>query len=146
MNVPKGIAALPAGQLRLVAATRVNTFAVPLPDSVIAGMASVLTGLHPIGRDQILAVHLDTRIRERRLEASGWISLLDLTTGRACVDATLPVRGLGKPLTAALGDTLLVLEQVADSGSATPRTMIYKYLVGREGCDWQELDGWSVRP
>ncbi len=131
---------LPAVRRRLLPDDLASTFAAPLPDSVIAGMASVLTGLHPIGDGQILAVHLDTRIRERRLEASGWVSMLDLTSGQACVDATLPVHGLGKPLTAALGDTLLVLEQVADSGSATPRTMIYKYLVGREGCDWQEWD------
>lgn len=130
---------LPAIRRRLLPDDLARAFAAPLPDSVIAGMASVLTGLHPIGDGQVFAVHLDTKLRGRRLEASGWISWLDLITGRACVDAVLPVRGLGKPLTAVLGDTLLVLEQVADSGSATPRAMIYKYRVDRDGCEWQEV-------
>lgn len=130
---------IPAVRRRLLPADLAARFSKPLPDSVIAEMASVLTGLHPIPSGEVATVHLDTRLRGRRLEAAGWVSLLDVAGKRACVDAVLPVRGVGKPLTAVLHDTLLVMEQVAEGGETAPRAMVYKYLVSRDGCDWQPL-------
>lgn len=72
---------------------------------------------------------------------TAWISLVDLGTRQACVDTRLPFPGTDKPRVAMRGDTLYALDQVGLPGdSLSLQTVVRRYLVQDDGCDWLPLE------
>jgi hypothetical protein len=130
---------IPLRHRRRLPANLLEQYSKPLPDSIVAGMASVLTWLFPLANNRLMAVHMDYTLNGRSLTASGWISVVDLTTRQGCVDAVLSVSGVGKPVLATHGDTLLVLEQRA-TATGDPESVVFKYTVSDSGCVWRDLE------
>lgn len=117
-----------------------DLFAVPLPDSVVAGMASLLVALLPLEGDQVAAIHLDVVLSGRSMSTAAWLSVLDFSTGLACVDAAVPLHGDGKPLFATRGNALLVLMQRSDAADSAT-TMVQRFGVDTSACQWIGLGG-----
>ncbi|MFZ5623836.1 MAG: hypothetical protein ACOY71_05335 [Gemmatimonadota bacterium] len=78
------------------------------------------------------------------MTAKSWISIIQVLRRRACVDAAVPSAGAGRPIFAAQGDTLLVLDQVVTSGGQG-EAWIRRYAVEDGDCDWLAMPGHIVR-
>lgn len=130
---------IPAVHRRPLPENLTELFSKPITDSATAGMASILTWMFAMPNERLTVVHMDYLLRGRSLEASGWISIVDLQGRRACVDAVLPFHGMGKPQLASRGDTLFVLEQRATTGN-DPVALVFKYAIDATGCVWRDLE------
>lgn len=109
-------------------------------DSMVAGMSSHLVALLPTVGSRALAIHQDVTVQRDLLSTSSWVTILDLQRRQACVDRPLPSSGTGRPVFAARGDTLVVVEQRL--GTARPdagEVWRTRYLVTDEACAWRVL-------
>lgn len=113
-------------------------FTTPVPDSLVAGMGSTLTGAYSLGGGNALLTHLDVVLSGPLLTADAWVSVLDLEHDRACVDTHLRTARAGKPLFTAIGDTLVMLEQRLTSDDR-PETWVVRYRLDLSPCNWLSL-------
>lgn len=85
----------------------------------------------------VALVHYDVEFDGRANEAArvdAWLTVLDPTFSRACVDATLPLAERALPSLAFRGDTLFVLEHVIDDVRALP--VLRAHVISTRGCAW----------
>ena len=71
------------------------------------------------------------------LKGVAFISILDKTLRRACVDARVETPGLERPRIAMHGDTLLVLDQVlAEGADQRVQSVVGRFIVDTRDCTW----------
>ncbi|HEX3158024.1 MAG TPA: hypothetical protein VHQ45_05880, partial [Gemmatimonadaceae bacterium] len=66
-----------------------------------------------------------------------WITVLDPTFARACVDAPLRLTERSVPSLAFRGDTLFALEHVIGGERAVP--VLRAFVISTAGCDWRPI-------
>jgi hypothetical protein len=72
---------------------------------------------------------------------TAWVSLVDLASGRACVDTRLPFPGTDKPRVTMRGDTLYAMDHMVVPGdSLALQVVVRRYLLQDEGCEWLPLE------
>lgn len=101
--------------------------------------------------EQVGLVHFDvTQVAPRpsmagfRMEMATWLTVLSADLATACVDLPIPLAGDMHPFATSRGDTLLVLDH-HDTGSDI-QTVVRKYLVDTDRCDWQPVRRGRVGP
>jgi hypothetical protein len=103
---------------------------------------SLLEGAWRLGDGQLLLVHYDSeaRMEGKRLAGLGgraFATILSPDLRMACLDGVVPTARDARPFFAVQGDTLLVLEQlVPDGQGAGVRTVVKRYGVSANACDW----------
>lgn len=102
---------------------------------------SVLQGIGVLSDGNLAVVHFDLTARGNKpFNESAWLSILSVRDRMACVDAPLPVIEDSFARITFRGDTLVMIDQrVEDSGEAA--TIVRRYVVNAEGCDWLPADG-----
>lgn len=70
--------------------------------------------------------------------AEVWLTVVDSTHERACVDASLPRSDHGLPSLTFRGDTLFLLDQVITADRATP--VLRAFVVSTAGCAWMAME------
>jgi hypothetical protein len=84
-------------------------------------------------------VHYDVEFDGREAaKVDAWLTVLDPSFTRACVDAPLPLSERALPSLAFRGDTLFVLEHVIDEVQALP--MLRAYAIATAGCAWMAVE------
>ncbi len=86
--------------------------------------------------DTVAVLHYDLAQVEHRMTARLYVSLVDLASGRACVDAAVPVPADPLPAAWLSGRTLSVATQEDDAAGAV-RTIVRRWALRGEGCAWQ---------
>lgn len=84
----------------------------------------------------IALVLMDQTFLGDRMSGPLFMSIVDLRTQRACVDAAIPGPTDPHPRVTFAGDTLVVLSQEVDSASAAARTIVRRYRIAVERCAW----------
>jgi hypothetical protein len=86
--------------------------------------------------DTVAVLHYDLAQVEHRMTAQLYVSLVDVASGRACVDAQVPVPMDPLPAAWLQGRTLAVVTQEDDAAGAV-RTVLRRFEVRGEGCGWR---------
>lgn len=134
-GVPAETVSVPAVRRKGVtrdALQRMANPATPFPEMFSA--ISALVRLHRRSDGSIVTVHYDQTLDGQAIESQVFVGLVSADRKRACVDAELELTGDIQPTIAFRGDTLLVLEQLTQELPVT--TVIRKFLVEDDGCDW----------
>jgi hypothetical protein len=103
-----------------------------------AARNSVVVALHRLRSGGIAAVHFDYTVNGDFVTAKGFLSLLDPTLHRACVDAPLNLGDDARPLVMFRGDTLVVLEQRLVSSDKSV-SQLRAYRIDPAACEWQPV-------
>ncbi len=88
----------------------------------------------------LLAVHYDNQVESDDapgITSTLYVSVVDLASRRACVDARVPNAGDTRPAVQVSGDTLFVLRQ--ELAESRISTVIDRYVVDMNRCNWLEL-------
>lgn len=101
--------------------------------------------LQRLSTGRVMLVHADLRLedpgngRSPSIE-TGYVSVIDLTSRQACVDARLDVPGSETVRVTAEGDTLLVVDQVVGGSAAQPEVVLVlrRYRVDDSQCGFRE--------
>lgn len=106
------------------------------------GSLSATLGILSTGEVAMVQVDLDAVKGPRRMEFSNvkyYVSILSPDLSRACLDALVPfVSESEYPFLSLAGDTLVGLSRrVLDNDVV--RTIVYRYKVSSEGCEWVPL-------
>jgi len=101
-------------------------------------MASVLSGLFPMGAGRLAAIHSDFVLIGQSEHSTSWLSVLDFQTGEACVDAPLGEDPEGPPKFAVRGDTLVRID-LRIGADGTGETWMRRQQIRVEGCEWQPM-------
>jgi hypothetical protein len=103
-------------------------------DSYVPSVPWLLASL-PDGR--LAALHMDAELVGRRFQGRLHLSIIDPARRRACADAEVPAPLDPVPLATLRGDTLFVLvQEIADAASV--RTLIHKYAIRLDRCQWRD--------
>jgi hypothetical protein len=70
--------------------------------------------------------------------ADGWVTVLDPTFRRACVDAPLPLASPSLPSLSFRGDTLFTLEHVIAGTRSTP--VVRAFAISTADCTWMPVE------
>ncbi len=102
---------------------------------------SALSQLRAMERPgHLLAVHYDNEVENDDaplMSSTLYISVVDLASRRACVDARIPNVGDTRPAVQVSGDTLFVLRQ--ELAESRISTIVDQYVVDITECNWLEL-------
>ncbi len=107
---------------------------------------STLNALEPLSPGEVLAAHLDMTARAGATMPRGpggpdpftyklYVTLVDLTQRRICVDLPVPFSGDGLPSVAARGDTLYVSDQ--DAANPEHPWLVRRLLIRDSRCTWR---------
>jgi hypothetical protein len=130
---------------RPVPADIVQRFSKQMSDSTIIGMASVLSGLFPMGAERLAVIHSDFVMSGQSEHSTSWLSVLDFQTGEACVDKPLGEDPEGSPKFAVRGDTLVRIDlRIGADGAG--ETWMRRQQISVEGCEWQPLHFTLLKP
>ncbi len=130
---------LPTMRRRGVSARRVRAAAggyAALMNSICA--LSLLRAMERPGR--VLAVHYDNQVASEDgpiVNSTLYVSVVDLASRRACVDARVPNPGDARPAVQVRGDTLFVLRQ--EIAEARISTVVDQYVIDTSACNWLKL-------
>jgi hypothetical protein len=80
-------------------------------------MVSILTSMTSLGSTAL--VHVDLSPAGRSVTGRGFISLVDWTTRRQCVDAELPLAPDTRPIIGFRGDTVVVVQNIVGGADST---------------------------
>ncbi len=103
---------------------------------------SLLEGVWSLPDGKVVAVHMDVfpeveRGRVVHVAGKAFLSLVDLETRRACVDAPIPAAAGTMPVVTVTGGRLYVLEQVVIEGpKPEARSYVRTYTIDSSPCDW----------
>ena len=104
--------------------------------------ASTLVRIDHLPSGKILAIHSDGSVEgdppASITTATLYATVIDRTSGTACVDLLIPNRSVERPLVASRGDTLFVLERRV-LPDATLETWIFSYPVDFESCELRAM-------
>lgn len=100
---------------------------------------SSVRALRRLPTGPVAILHYDLTADRQAASAQLFVSLLDLSRRRACVDGEVPTLGEMVPVPAFRGDTLFILDQETDPRTTSIRTSIRSFLVDPSDCDWREL-------
>lgn len=111
-----------------------------IPNDQALGMRAVQHVSQPIEvswRDEnhVTVVSVDPDRSVNRYKGVTFVSVLDVSRRRACVDAMVSVSADPPPAAAVRADTLVVLHQTSSS-AGEPATRISRYLISLDECDW----------
>lgn len=99
---------------------------------------SIPTLLSFIGPRVLGLVTLDGQLEQAGFVGTFSLTVIDLDRRRVCPDIAVPAPRDPLPRIALAGDTLVVLEQGEDA-RGQPMSMIRRFLVRTEGCDWKAI-------
>ncbi|HET6681100.1 MAG TPA: hypothetical protein VFG84_07850 [Gemmatimonadaceae bacterium] len=119
--------------------SRTDLFAKVTTDQA-TGMAAVYQSSQPTALGRIPPTRyalatLDPVVANRHWGGTVYISVIDRSARRSCVDATVPVPADPVPLVAFRGDTAFVLAQHV-TADATTNTIVHRYRLDLANCDW----------
>lgn len=99
---------------------------------------SIPTLLSFIGPRILGLVTLDGHFEQAAFVGTFALTVIDLARRRVCPDIAVPAPRDPLPRITLAGDTLVVLQQGEDS-RGQPMSMIRRFLVRTEGCDWKAI-------
>lgn len=115
------------------------------PYSELFSLASGLLTMAAVSASELVLVHFDAALNGRLITGRLFVSVLDLSNRRACVDAEIPVSDVGQPLVALSGERVYVLDQRVDEGETVRlRTVLRTMRVDTSSCAWIPVDGDDV--
>jgi len=94
-------------------------------------------GVHQLANGHIAVIHFDQTLRldPVHITNEGWLSVLDLSNGVACVDGSIPLSPDNFATVKFAGDTLYTVEQaVLTNGRA--ETFARMYSIDLSSCEW----------
>jgi hypothetical protein len=102
---------------------------------------SATQGVWVLRDGRILVWHGDLNVERRngrvqQIAGITYLTLLSADLGLACVDARLEAPGTAKPRIAVHRDTVLSLDQIAEVKSNRAVTVIRRYALADDGCEW----------
>jgi len=109
----------------------------------VSGLSNLL-GIWPMTGGRIATWFQDATTESAarpnaEIQGSAYISVLDSTLQRACVDGTVEAPGTGRTRLTFSRDTLFSLDQAVEgslAGNARVRTVVRKYSLDLAGCRW----------
>ena len=96
---------------------------------------SIPWDVHRLSSGEFAYIAADLQRHESHFGAKLYLSVIDPAGRRTCPDAELPVPTDPMAQAAFVGDTLLLLHQAIED--STPRTIVRRYLISTDGCDWR---------
>lgn len=110
----------------------------PSKASALAFDRSIPTLLSFIGPRILGLVTLDGHFEQAAFVGTFALTVIDLARRRVCPDIAVPAPRDPLPRITLAGDTLVVLQQSEDA-RGQPMSMIRRFLVRTEGCDWKAI-------
>jgi len=105
----------------------------------VFGVLSALRGMHRRSDGSVILVYLDHRPNGPPVTSEVFVTILDATRKRACVDTPISLGPESQPAIGFAGDHLLVLDQVVVGLEAVP--ILRRFEIDATGCDWIDVHG-----
>ncbi len=128
--------AIPRARRRGVPTDIVERMATARDQPTLIGMLSSVRTLHQLPSGYLAILHYDISSDQQSIRAEAFISLLDRTSRRVCIDGEVPMGDESLPVPAFRGDTLFILDQKVDLQSSSARARIRSFLIDPTTCEW----------